>query len=435
MRTVDLIDKKKRGENLSKKEIDFLLDGYIQGKVEDYQMSAFLMAVYFNGMSDEELLNFTINMKNSGEIIKLKSSKKFLVDKHSTGGVGDKITIILSPILASLGMGTAKLSGKGLGHTGGTIDKFESLNNFKFSQNNKELLNILNSTGIGLMGYSEKVVPLDKKIYSLRDVTATVDSIPLIASSIMSKKLAVESDIIVLDVKAGDGAFMKNISQAEELSKRMVNIGKNYGRKTIAIISEMDEPLGYNIGNSLEIIESIDSLNGNFSDDIKEVVYEIIYQILLFRKKVTSYSESKDIIDKLIDSKKPLKLLQKFLNLSGVEDNVTENVNLIKIADNKLKIVSNKEGYVNKISAKKIGEAAMIIGAGRSKKDDKIDYSVGIKLHKKVLDYVKKGEILAEIYYNDNAKLSESKILVEEAFLIEDFKKNSIKKTIIKVIQ
>ncbi len=435
MRTVDLIDKKKRGKNLSKKEIDFLLDGYIQGKVEDYQMSAFLMAVYFNGMSDEELLNFTINMKNSGEIIKLKSSKKFLVDKHSTGGVGDKITIILSPILASLGMGTAKLSGKGLGHTGGTIDKFESLNNFKFSQNNKELLNILNSTGIGLMGYSEKVVPLDKKIYSLRDVTATVDSIPLIASSIMSKKLAVESDIIVLDVKAGDGAFMKNISQAEELSKSMVNIGKNYGRKTIAIISEMDEPLGYNIGNSLEIIESIDSLNGNFSDDIKEVVYEIIYQILLFRKKVTSYSEAKDIIDKLIDSKKPLKLLQKFLNLSGVEDNVTENVNLIKIADNKLKIVSNKEGYVNKISAKKIGEAAMIIGAGRSKKDDKIDYSVGIKLHKKVLDYVKKGEILAEIYYNDNAKLSESKILVEEAFLIEDFKKNSIKKTIIKVIQ
>lgn len=435
MRIVDLIDKKKRGENLSKKEIDFLLDGYIQGKVEDYQMSAFLMAVYFNGMSDEELLNFTINMKNSGEIIKLKSSKKFLVDKHSTGGVGDKITIILSPILASLGMGTAKLSGKGLGHTGGTIDKFESLNNFKFSQNNKELLNILNSTGIGLMGYSEKVVPLDKKIYSLRDVTATVDSIPLIASSIMSKKLAVESDIIVLDVKAGDGAFMKNISQAEELSKRMVNIGKNYGRKTIAIISEMDEPLGYNIGNSLEIIESIDSLNGNFSDDIKEVVYEIIYQILLFRKKVTSYSEAKDIIDKLIDSKKPLKLLQKFLNLSGVENNVTENVNLIKIADNKLKIISNKEGYINKISAKKIGEAAMIIGAGRSKKDDKIDYSVGIKLHKKVLDYVKKGEILAEIYYNDNAKLSESKILVEEAFLIEDFKKNSIKKTIIKVIQ
>lgn len=435
MRTVDLIDKKKRGGNLSKKEIDFLLDGYIQGKVEDYQMSAFLMAVYFNGMSDEELLNFTINMKNSGEIIKLKSSKKFLVDKHSTGGVGDKITIILSPILASLGMGTAKLSGKGLGHTGGTIDKFESLNNFKFSQNNKELLNILNSTGIGLMGYSEKVVPLDKKIYSLRDVTATVDSIPLIASSIMSKKLAVESDIIVLDVKAGDGAFMKNISQAEELSKRMVNIGKNYGRKTIAIISEMDEPLGYNIGNSLEIIESIDSLNGNFSDDIKEVVYEIIYQILLFRKKVTSYSEAKDIIDKLIESKKPLKLLQKFLNLSGVEDNVTENVNLIKIADNKLKIISNKEGYINKISAKKIGEAAMIIGAGRSKKDDKIDYSVGIKLHKKVLDYVKKGEILAEIYYNDNTKLSESKILVEEAFLIEDFKKNSIKKTIIKVIQ
>lgn len=435
MRTVDLIDKKKRGKNLSKKEIDFLLDGYIQGKVEDYQMSAFLMAVYFNGMSDEELLNFTINMKNSGEIIKLKSSKKFLVDKHSTGGVGDKITIILSPILASLGMGTAKLSGKGLGHTGGTIDKFESLNNFKFSQNNKELLNILNSTGIGLMGYSEKVVPLDKKIYSLRDVTATVDSIPLIASSIMSKKLAVESDIIVLDVKAGDGAFMKNISQAEELSKRMVNIGKNYGRKTIAIISEMDEPLGYNIGNSLEIIESIDSLNGNFSDDIKEVVYEIIYQILLFRKKVTSYSEAKDIIDKLIESKKPLKLLQKFLNLSGVEDNVTENVNLIKIADNKLKIISNKEGYINKISAKKIGEAAMIIGAGRSKKDDKIDYSVGIKLHKKVLDYVKKGEILAEIYYNDNAKLSESKILVEEAFLIEDLKKNSVKKTIIKVIQ
>ena len=277
MRAVDIIQKKRDNNELSETEIEFLLNGYLSENIPDYQMAAFLMAVYFNDMTKNELLKFTMLMRDSGDTIKFEGINRFLVDKHSTGGVGDKVTVILSPILSALGMANVKLSGKGLGHTGGTIDKFESIQGFKFSTTKEEITKIANKTGIGLMGYSNKIVPLDKKLYSLRDVTATVPSIPLIASSIMSKKLAIHSDVIILDVKVGDGAFMKNLDQAKKLAERMMEIGKGAGRKVKVVLSNMDEPLGYAVGNANEIIEAIEFLKGNYADDVKKVVYTIYY--------------------------------------------------------------------------------------------------------------------------------------------------------------
>ena len=320
MRAVDIIDKKKKRQELTKEEIDFLLEGYLAGTIPDYQMSAFLMAVYFNNMTKEELTYFTLKMRNSGDIITFDNLDYYLVDKHSTGGVGDKVTVVLGPILAALGMATAKLSGKGLGHTGGTIDKFESIENFKFSLTKEELVEVAGKTGVGLMGYSDNIVPLDKKIYELRDVTATVDSIPLIASSIMSKKLAIQSDLIILDVKVGDGAFMKTIEDARELSRRMVEIGNSVGRKTIAVLTNMDEPLGYNIGNANEIIEGIEALKGHWSADLKEVVYEIVYIALKHKGEVETFEEASKKIDEVIKNGKALEILKDFIDLVGEMD-------------------------------------------------------------------------------------------------------------------
>ena len=310
MRVVDIIDKKKKNNELTKAEIEFLLDGYLSGKVPDYQMSSFLMSVYFNNMTKDELTNFTLTMRDSGDTIFFDDLDHYLVDKHSTGGVGDKVTVVLGPILSAVGMATTKLSGKGLGHTGGTIDKFESIRNFKFSTTKEELVEVASKTGVGLMGYSDNIVPLDKKIYALRDVTATVDSIPLIASSIMSKKLAIQSDLIILDVKVGDGAFMKTIEDARELSRRMVEIGNSVGRKTIAVLTNMEEPLGYNIGNANEIIEGIEALKGNWSSDLKEVVYEIVYLALKHKGEVKTFEEAIEKIDEVINNAKDEKLLE-----------------------------------------------------------------------------------------------------------------------------
>ncbi|MBU0278111.1 MULTISPECIES: thymidine phosphorylase [unclassified Gemella] len=434
MRVVDIIDKKKKGISLTNKEIDFLLDSYFNEEIADYQMSAFLMAVYFKGMSDEELAYFTLKMRNSGDIITFENINKFLVDKHSTGGVGDKVTIVLSPILAALGMATTKLSGKGLSHTGGTIDKFSAIEDFKFSSTKEELVEIANKTGIGLMGYSDSIVPLDKKIYALRDVTSTVDSIPLIASSIMSKKLAIESDIIILDVKVGDGAFMKTVEDAKKLSNTMVVIGNSLGRKTIAMITNMEEPLGYAVGNSNELLEAIEALKGNWPNDLKEVVYEIIFQVLKYKKEVKTKIESDKIIDELINSGKALEVFRKFLYHSGVRKNIIDDYKNLPVAKYKFEILSNKSGYIHKIKAENIGKVAMIIGAGREKKEDNIDYSVGILLHKKVGDYVNEGEILAEICYNDKLKLDTSKSLVMDSYIIDNKEKKNLK-TIIDIIE
>ena len=434
MRVVDIIDKKKKNKELTKAEIEFLLEGYLKGTVPDYQMSSFLMSVYFNNMTKDELTNFTLTMRDSGDTIYFDNLNHYLVDKHSTGGVGDKVTVVLGPILSAVGMATTKLSGKGLGHTGGTIDKFEAIRNFKFSTTKEELVEVASKTGVGLMGYSDNIVPLDKKIYALRDVTATVDSIPLIASSIMSKKLAIQSDLIILDVKVGDGAFMKTIEDARELSRRMVEIGNSVGRKTIAVLTNMEEPLGYNIGNANEIIEGIEALKGNWSDDLKEVVYEIVYLALKHKGEVKTYEEAAKKIDEVIDNGHALELLRQFIELSGGDGEVVNNYELLPTPKSVLEVFSEEDGYVTKIKAEEIGKAAMVIGAGRATKEDEVDHAVGIELKKKVGDKVEKGEIIAEIYFNDEKNVQSSKAMVIDAYVIGQEKIENIK-NILEVIE
>ncbi len=422
MRVVDLIEKKRDNENLNELEIKFLLNEYLEGNVPDYQMSSFLMATYFNDMIPEELLTFTTTMRDSGDIINFDDVEKFLVDKHSTGGVGDKVTVVLAPILAALGMGTTKLSGKGLGHTGGTIDKFEAIKGFKFSSTRDELVKIANKTGIGLMGYSDKIVPLDKKIYSLRDVTGTVPSIPLIASSIMSKKLAIQSDVIILDVKVGDGAFMKDIKQAKELAKRMIEIGKGAGRKVQVVLSNMDEPLGHAIGNANEIIESIETLKGNGAEDLKEVVYTIASLALKAKGEIKELEEGKEKIDEVINNGTALARLKEFISESGGNGELVNDYTILPTPKSKLDVVSENVGFVQKIKAEEIGKAAMIIGAGRATKEDVIDHAVGIKILKKVGEKVEKGEKIAEIYFNDSKNVEESKNMILDAYIISNNK-------------
>ena len=388
----------------------------------DYQMSAFLMATYFNDMTAGELLEFTMTMRDSGDTVKFDDIDKFLVDKHSTGGVGDKVTIVLAPILSALGMGTTKLSGKGLGHTGGTIDKFESIKGFKFSKTRDDVVKIANKTGIGLMGYSDKIVPLDKKIYALRDVTATVPSIPLIASSIMSKKLAIQSDVIILDVKVGDGAFMKDIDHAKELARRMIEIGTGAGRKVKVVLSNMDEPLGYSIGNANEIIESIEMLKGNAPEDLKEVVYTITELALKAKGEITELSEGIEKIDAVINSGLALSKLREFIIESGGNGDLVDDYSILPIAKNKMEVFSNKEGYVSKIKAEEVGKAAMIIGAGRATKEDDVDHAVGLKILKKVGDKIEKGEKIAEIYYNDAKNVEDSKNMILDAYVLQNEK-------------
>lgn len=418
MRIVDIIQKKRDNEKLSDKELEFLLNEYLDGNVPDYQMSAFLMAVYFNDMTQEELLKFTMLMRDSGDVIKFDEINRFLVDKHSTGGVGDKVTAVLSPILSALGMGNVKLSGKGLGHTGGTIDKFESIKGFKFSTTKEELIKIANKTGIGLMGYSDNIVPLDKKLYSLRDVTATVPSIPLIASSIMSKKLAIHSDVIILDVKVGDGAFMKDLGQAKKLAERMIEIGKGAGKKVKVVLSNMDEPLGHSIGNANEIIEAIEFLKGNCADDLKEVVYTIVSLALKEKGEVRDFNEAKSKIDEVINNGSALKILGEFIEASGGNKELVNNYDLLPKAKSVMEVFSENDGYVKKIKTEEIGKAAMIIGAGRAKKEDEVDHAVGINIFRKVGEKVGKNEKIAEIYYNNDKNVQESRNMILDAFVL-----------------
>ncbi|RRD41015.1 thymidine phosphorylase [Leptotrichia sp. OH3620_COT-345] len=434
MRVVDLIEKKRDGKELSKEEISFLLSEYLNGNMPDYQMSSFLMATYFNDMTANELLEFTMTMKNSGDTISFDDVRRFLVDKHSTGGVGDKVTIVLAPILAALGMGTTKLSGKGLGHTGGTIDKFESIKGFSFSNTRDELVSIANKTGIGLMGYSDRIVPLDKKLYSLRDVTGTVPSIPLIASSIMSKKLAIQSDVIILDVKVGDGAFMKDKEHAKELAERMIEIGKGVGKKVKVVLSNMDEPLGYSIGNANEIIESIEMLKGKGPEDLKEVVYTIASLALKAKGEIEELPDGKEKIDKVINDRSALQKLSEFISESGGDGNLINNYNLLPQSKSVLEVFSKKEGYISKIKTEEIGKAAMIIGAGRATKDDIIDHAVGIKIFKKVGDKISTGEKIAEIYYNDGKNVETSKNMILQAYTIKNDKVNK-QKAILEIIE
>ena len=434
MRAVDIIQKKRDGFELTKEEIQWLIDGYVAGTVPDYQMSAFAMAIYFKGMTTREISDLTMTMVGTGQQIDLSEISGIKVDKHSTGGVGDKVTLILVPLVASFGAPVAKMSGRGLGHTGGTIDKFESIENFKFSVTKEELVEIANKTGVGLMGYSDNIVPLDKKIYALRDVTATVDSIPLIASSIMSKKLAIQSNLIILDVKVGDGAFMKTIEDARELSRRMVEIGNSVGRKTIAVLTNMEEPLGYSIGNANEIIEGIEALKGNWSNDLKEVVYEIVYLALKHKGEVKTFEQASKIIDNVIANGKALELLKEFIELSGGNGEVVNDYSLLPTPKSVLEVYSNEEGYITKIKAEEIGKAAMVIGAGRATKEDEVDHAVGLLLKKKVGDKVQVGDLIAEIYYNDSKNIESSKNMVLDAFVVGKNKVENIK-NILEIIE
>ncbi|MGL5123511.1 MAG: thymidine phosphorylase [Fusobacteriaceae bacterium] len=402
MRAVDIIEKKRDGKILTNEEIKFLLKNYLSEKIPDYQISAFLMAIYFKGMNDGELKAFTEEMINSGDTIDFKGTHKFLVDKHSTGGVGDKTTIALAPVLAALGMGTAKLSGKGLGHTGGTIDKFESIKGFKFSKTREGLIKLVNETGIGIMGYSEKIVPMDKKLYSLRDVTATVSSIPLIASSIMSKKLAVHADAIILDVKVGSGAFMKTFEEAKKLAETMYKLGKLFNRNIVCMLSNMDEPLGCAVGNSLEVIEAIETLKGRGPKKFKDLIVKLSAQALKMKGDVKTLEEGIIIVEKVITSGRALENLEKFIEASGGNPKICSDYSLLEIAKEVTPYLATEEGYISHIATDEIGKAAMMLGAGRSTKEDKIDHSVGLIMNAKIGTYVKKGDNILDFYHKGN---------------------------------
>ena len=408
MRAVDIIMKKRDNLELSKEEIDFLIDGYTKGNIEDYQMSAFTMAVFFNGMTDLESTYLALAMLNSGDVLDLSKIEGIKVDKHSTGGVGDKTSLVVAPVVASLGIKFAKMSGRGLGHTGGTLDKLESIPGYNISLKEEEFIEQVNDIGIALIGQTQDLAPADKKLYALRDVTATVESIPLIASSIMSKKLASGADVICLDVKVGSGAFMKNVKDATKLAKLMVQIGKNCNKKMTAVLTNMDEPLGYAVGNNLEIIEAIKFLKGDMPEDVKEVVLELGSYMMKLAGKGDDLEENKRAMLKNIKNGKAYeKFLELVKNQNG-DISYIENIENFEKAKLITPVYSNENGYISKINAKEIGKIAGFLGAGREKKEDSIDYSVGIVLNKKVGDKVEKDEVIAYIHSNDVKKMEEA---------------------------
>lgn len=416
MRAVDIIEKKRDGHTLSTQEIAWFLDEYLEGKVPDYQMSSFLMAVYFNGMKKDELREFTKKMIFSGDVIEFPGTHKFLIDKHSTGGVGDKTTIALAGLFAAFDIGTAKLSGRGLGHTGGTIDKFEAISGFHFPQTKEEMIEAINKTATGIMGASEKVVPLDKKLYALRDVTGTVMSIPLIASSIMSKKLAVYADGIILDVKVGSGAFMKNLDLARELAKSMLQIGESFDRKVVTVLTEMDQPLGYAVGNALEVVEAVETLKGRGPKDFTELCETLVAVALQIKGDVKTLEEGKEKVAEVLKSGKAVEKLKEFINYYGGNGNLVDDYTLLPQAKNIRVVLAKETGYVARIEAEEVGKAAMVLGAGRETKEDEINHAVGIILSKKIGDYVETGDVIATLYYDGDEKLESSLELLNGAY-------------------
>ena len=398
MRAVDLILKKRNGNKLNKEEIDFMVSGYTNGDIPDYQMSAFLMAIYFEGMDDEEAALLTDSMLHSGEILDLSSISGIKVDKHSTGGVGDKTSLVVAPIVASLGIKVAKMSGRGLGHTGGTIDKLESIPGYNTSISIDEFISQVEEIGISIIGQTKNLAPADKKLYALRDVTGTVESIPLIASSIMSKKLASGADAIVLDVKVGSGAFMKDLESARHLARLMVEIGKTAGKKVVAILTNMDEPLGYAVGNNLEVIEAINTLNGKGPKDFTELCLIASAELIVAANLASDIDEGVKLAKKQIDNKKALDKFADLVRAQGGDESYIYHPDKFAKASNIIEVKSTKAGYVVSIDALQIGNAAMQLGAGRKSLDDKINHRVGVVLNKKVGDKVEEGDTLAYIH-------------------------------------
>lgn len=401
MNIYDIISKKRDGKTLTKKEIDYSIEKYTNGDIPDYQMSAFLMTIFLNNMNDTETLNLTKSMMESGDTVDLSSIKGLKVDKHSTGGVGDSVTLLLGPMIASCDVPFVKMSGHGLGHTGGTLDKLESIKNFKINLSMDQFIKNANSINLAISSQTADITPADKKIYALRDVTATVDSLPLIASSIMSKKLAVQSDGIILDVKVGSGAFMKDLKSAEKLAQKMVTIGNNFGRKTMAVVTNMDQPLGNAIGNALEVKEIIDTLKGKGPKDLYELSLSLGSKLLILAKKVQTEKIGRKM---LIDNIKSGKAYNKLLDMVELQDGDTEvikNPNLLPTSNYIIEAKSNTEGYIKSINAESIGKCAFELGAGRETLDSKIDLSTGIVLNKKIDDYVEVNETLAYIHTNN----------------------------------
>ena len=401
MRMVDLIEKKRDGNELSKEEIEYIVTNYTNGKIPDYQVSALLMAIFYQDMTNEEITNLTLAIANSGDVIDLSSLEGIKVDKHSTGGVGDTTTLILAPLVASVGVTVAKMSGRGLGYTGGTLDKLEAIPGFQIELSDEEFVRIVNESKVAVIGQSGNLAPADKKLYALRDVTATVDSLPLIASSIMSKKIAAGADAIVLDVTTGDGAFMKNIEDARRLAKTMTSIGKLANRETVAVISDMSEPLGEAIGNSLEVVEAIETLQGNGPEDLVEMCYALGSQMVVLAGKAKTTDEARTLLQEALESGKALAKFKEMIQNQGGDPTIVEQPERILTARYTMELPAKQSGVVSKIVANELGIAAMMLGAGRKTKEDDIDHAVGLKLHKKIGDTVTKGESLLTIYSND----------------------------------
>lgn len=410
MRIYDLIYKKRNKEELTDEEINYMIENYVSGDIPDYQMAAMLMAIFFNGMNDREISTMTNAMAHSGDMVDLSSIDGIKVDKHSTGGVGDKTTLIIAPVVAYYGVKVAKMSGRGLGHTGGTVDKMEAIPGLKTNFSQQEFFDIVNKTGISVIGQSGNLAPADKKLYALRDVTATIESIPLIAASIMSKKLAAGSDCILLDVKTGSGAFMKTLDDSINLAEKMVAIGENCGRKTVALITDMDIPLGNNIGNSLEIKEVIDTLNGKGPKDLTEISIKLAGNMLYLADKGT-IEECENMAKEAIQNGYALKKLIEMVEAQGGDIEYIKNPEKFEKAKYSLELLveDNIEGYIESMDTEELGIASTMLGAGREKKDDIIDFSAGIILNKKVGDKIKKGDILCTLYTNNEKKLKDAK--------------------------
>ena len=400
MRMVDLITKKQQGKALTTEEIQTMIKEYTAGEIPEYQMSAMLMAIYFKDMDDREKSDLTMSIVHSGEEIDLSAIKGVKVDKHSTGGVGDTTTLVLAPLVASLGVPIAKMSGRGLGHTGGTIDKLESIPGFHVELTQEKFIELVNENKVAVIGQSGNLTPADKKLYALRDVTGTVDSIPLIASSIMSKKIAAGADAIVLDVKTGAGAFMKTTEDARLLAHAMVQIGNRVGRNTMAVISDMSQPLGFAIGNALEVKEAIDTLNGKGPADLLDLCLTLGSQMVHLAGIGKDLDEARSLLEESIENGKALEKFKTFIASQGGDISVIDNPELLPKADYQIDVLANKDGFVSEIIADELGIAAMMLGAGRATKESEIDLAVGIVLHKKVGDAVKKGEALLTIHTN-----------------------------------
>jgi len=418
MNMVDLIQKKKEGGILSAEEIKWFVDGYVADKIPDYQAAAMLMAIYFKGLNREETFHLTDAMRYSGDTIDLSPIKGIKVDKHSTGGVGDKTTLVVGPLAAALGVPIAKMSGRGLGFTGGTVDKMESIPGFRIALKPEEFLQQVNSIRLSVIGQTAHITPADKKLYALRDVTATVDNFGLIASSIMSKKLAAGSDAIVLDVKVGDGAFMENEKDAKILAELMVDIGKKAGRRTVAAITEMGQPLGKAVGNSLEVIEAIETLKGNGPEDITELAERLSGVMVYLGGKAESPEEGLKLAKEALADGRGLNKLREFIKAQGGNPDVIDDYSLFPAHSVKKEIIAQNSGWVQKIEAKRIGLASQHTGAGRATKEDTVDLSAGIYVCKKVGDKVKDGDVLAVLYGNDENRLNNAKDEAERAFTI-----------------